>query len=143
MGAYHFLEMIKLGRSVLKGKDLEEFQKSLGINSYFAHCESILLAALTDQDLSVRKQAVDLILEARKGAFFVMVPFSVVPFLLVPFIRCLFLVCPFSVVPFSRYTHQISVADLAFDDVICLLHSRLQITKSPLSLALTTFLTRL
>ena len=60
-GAKNFFFSIQLAKQCLIGKEVAIFKKVFQNNSYFAHPEAILLAALFDNNLDNRAKAVDMI----------------------------------------------------------------------------------
>ena len=71
LGSKHLYKLVSLSREFLSvpglEKDYTEVKKAIWNNNFYAHCESILLAMIADEDPEKRKLAVDLILEARKN----------------------------------------------------------------------------
>ena len=65
-GAKNFFYALKMARETLTKEESVVARKYFKINSFFAHPEAILLAALFSDDLSVRKWAVECILKDRE-----------------------------------------------------------------------------
>ena len=65
-GARNFYFALRLARDCMTGKEFEVAKKVFQFNSFFAHPEAIILSALVDRDLRIRKTAVNYILEDRR-----------------------------------------------------------------------------
>lgn len=66
-GARNFFYMLRKSRSISDSLVLESTRKVLRRNCYFAHPENILLAALTDADYAIRKDAAKKVISARQN----------------------------------------------------------------------------
>ena len=65
-GAVNFFFLVRKCRDLSDSRMREVAEKTLRRNSYFAHPENILIAALDDSDIAVRKDAAQKIVRARK-----------------------------------------------------------------------------
>lgn len=68
MGPKHIFKFIELVRNNVESKLREKIFNVVARNGYFAHAENILLSMLTDDDLNIRKNAVESILQAKDSA---------------------------------------------------------------------------
>ena len=66
MGPKHIFDYIKLTRDIVPYQYRKLIFDVIENNGYFAHAENVLLTMLTDEDVAIRKKAIDLILEKRK-----------------------------------------------------------------------------
>jgi len=75
-GARNFFYIIQKSRSISDSLVLESTRKVLERNCYFAHPENILVAALTDADNAIRKDAAQKVISARQNTLQDTVPRS-------------------------------------------------------------------